>query len=112
MLHLVAETNCSKTTHTCTPPHLGAPREDARVHAQLHAGHVVGLLALLNQRVAVHQDVAVYKLTRLKKQSFATGFSRWVKGHAQGLEPGGFKLWVNWIRCGSTGFKLFRPPCR
>jgi hypothetical protein len=26
-----------------------------------------------------------------------TGFSRWVKGQAQGLAPGGFKLWVNWI---------------
>jgi hypothetical protein len=26
-----------------------------------------------------------------------TGFSRWVKGQAQGMEPGGFKRWVNWI---------------
>jgi hypothetical protein len=26
---------------------------------------------------------------------FASGFSRWVKGQAQGLAPGGFKLWVN-----------------
>jgi hypothetical protein len=29
---------------------------------------------------------------------FVTGFSRWVKGQAQGLEPGAFKLWVNWIQ--------------
>jgi hypothetical protein len=31
--------------------------------------------------------------------SHVTGFSRWVKGQAQGLQPGGFKLWVkNWIQ--------------
>jgi hypothetical protein len=29
------------------------------------------------------------------RAKFVTGFSRWVKGQAQGLEPGGFKLWVN-----------------
>jgi hypothetical protein len=34
---------------------------------------------------------------------FVTGFSRWVKGQAQGLEPGGFKLWV------TTGFSLYSP---
>jgi hypothetical protein len=28
------------------------------------------------------------------RAKFATGFSRWVKGQAQGLEPGGFNLWV------------------
>jgi hypothetical protein len=33
----------------------------------------------------------------LEKAKFVTGFSRWVKGQAQGLEPGAFKLWVNWI---------------
>jgi hypothetical protein len=27
-------------------------------------------------------------------QDIVTGFSRWVKGQAQGLEPGAFKLWV------------------
>jgi hypothetical protein len=27
-----------------------------------------------------------------------TGFSRWVKGQAQGLEPGAFKRGVNWIQ--------------
>jgi hypothetical protein len=26
---------------------------------------------------------------------FVTGFSRWVKGQAQGLGPVAFKLWVN-----------------
>jgi hypothetical protein len=30
-----------------------------------------------------------------RRAKFVTGFSRWVKGQAQGLEPGGFKLWVN-----------------
>jgi hypothetical protein len=29
------------------------------------------------------------------KAKFVTGFSRWVKGQAQGLRPGAFKLWVN-----------------
>jgi hypothetical protein len=33
-----------------------------------------------------------------EKAKFVTGFSRWVKGQAQGLEPGGFKLWVNCIQ--------------
>jgi hypothetical protein len=32
-----------------------------------------------------------------KSKVCVTGFSRWVKGQAQGMEPGGFKLWVNWI---------------
>jgi hypothetical protein len=27
-------------------------------------------------------------------KKFVAGFSRWVKGQAQGSEPGGFKLWV------------------
>jgi hypothetical protein len=31
------------------------------------------------------------------RAKFVTGFSRWVKGQAQGLQPGGFKLWVNCI---------------
>jgi hypothetical protein len=32
------------------------------------------------------------------RAKFVTGFSRWVKGQAQRLEPGGFKLWVKcWI---------------
>jgi hypothetical protein len=34
-----------------------------------------------------------YKL-HLERAKFVSGFSRWVKGQAQGLEPGGFKLWV------------------
>jgi hypothetical protein len=38
-----------------------------------------------------------------QKTKFVTGFSRWVKGQAQGLEPGGFKLWV------TTGFSLYSP---
>jgi hypothetical protein len=29
---------------------------------------------------------------------FVTGFSRWVKGQAQGLQPGGFKLRVNCVQ--------------
>jgi hypothetical protein len=39
----------------------------------------------------------------LERAKFVTGSSRWVKGQAQGLQPGGFKLWVNWIRA------LYRP---
>jgi hypothetical protein len=35
------------------------------------------------------------------KAKFVTVFSRWVKGQAQGLGPGAFKLWVN-----STGSKV------
>jgi hypothetical protein len=31
------------------------------------------------------------------RATFVTGFSRWVKGQAQGLESGAFKLWVDWI---------------
>jgi hypothetical protein len=39
-----------------------------------------------------------------EKANFVTGFSRCVEGQAQGLEPGGFKLWV------TTGFDLYSPP--
>jgi hypothetical protein len=46
------------------------------------------------QRV-VHRGVAVH--VAFERAKFVTGFSRWVKGQAQGLEPGAFKLWVNWI---------------
>ena len=37
----------------------------------------------------------------VQEQSFATGFSRWVKGQAQGLSQGAFKLWVNWMATGT-----------
>jgi hypothetical protein len=37
-----------------------------------------------------------YKL-HVKEQKFVPGFSRWVKGQAQGLALGGFKLWVNCV---------------
>ena len=47
--------------------------------------HVAG------RAVAVHVEI-------WKSKKFVTGFSRWVKGQAQGLESGGFKLWVNWIQ--------------
>jgi hypothetical protein len=44
-----------------------------------------------------HQGVAAHTL-----KFVVTGFSRWVKGQAQGLQPGAFKLWVklnsNWIQ--------------
>jgi hypothetical protein len=38
---------------------------------------------------------------RKEQRVCVTVFSRWVKGQAQGLAPGGFKLWVNmldWIQ--------------
>jgi hypothetical protein len=35
----------------------------------------------------------------MRNQKVLTVFPRWVKGQAQGWEPGGFKLWVNsWIQ--------------
>jgi hypothetical protein len=45
-----------------------------------------------------------------------TGFSRWVKGQAQGLQPGGFKLWVKLdstaaqprLECGGDGATAHR----
>ena len=42
-------------------------------------------------------DVAV-QVECEERAKFVTGFSRWVKGQAQRLEPGSFKLWVNCIR--------------
>jgi hypothetical protein len=39
-----------------------------------------------------------------ERAKFVTGFPRWVKGQAQGLEPGAFKLWVNCIY-----FNLYGP---
>jgi hypothetical protein len=47
-------------------------------------------------------DVAVVQVA-CERAKFVTGFSRWVKGQVQGLQPGGFKLWVNWIRATCTG---------
>jgi hypothetical protein len=41
---------------------------------------------------------------------FVTGFSRWVKGQAQGLQPGGFKLRVNWIGFNLDWIQLERGP--
>ena len=35
-----------------------------------------------------------------ERAKFVSGFARWVKGQAQGLEPGAFKLWVKWIQLG------------
>jgi hypothetical protein len=43
--------------------------------------------------VVHHQHVAAQ--VAFERAKFVTGFSRWVKGQAQGLEPGAFKLWVN-----------------
>jgi hypothetical protein len=43
------------------------------------------------------RGVAV-QVVPFERAKFVTGFSRWVKGQAQGLEPGAFKLWVNCIR--------------
>jgi hypothetical protein len=67
----------------------------------------------LVQNDAVPLDVAVQ--VAFGKAKFVTGFSRWVKGQAQGLEPGAFKLWVSWsagfslYSYGSAGFSLYSP---
>ena len=57
-------------------PHLGA----RHVRRVLQRAHVVAVQA------------------EFERAKFETGFSRWVKGQAQGLQPGGFKPWVNWIQ--------------
>jgi hypothetical protein len=41
-----------------------------------------------------------------ERAKFVAGFSRWVKGQAQGLRPSGFKLWV------TTEFSLYSPTLR
>ena len=42
-----------------------------------------------------HRERSVAAQVAFERAKFVTSFSRWVKGQAQGLEPGGFKLWVN-----------------
>jgi hypothetical protein len=54
-------------------------------------------------RYRLARGVAVQAACEIRKVC-VTGFSRWVKGQAQGLEPGGFKLWVNCI------LNLYSPP--
>jgi hypothetical protein len=45
---------------------------------------------------AVLQCVAVQ--VAFERAKFVTGFSRWVTGQAQGLQPGAFKLWGNGVQ--------------
>ena len=65
-----------------------------QVRDQLHLELV--LREHLQPLLARHLDVAVH--VACERAKFVTGFSQWVKGQAQGLEPGAFKLWVNWIQ--------------
>jgi hypothetical protein len=82
---------------------IGSRAETGRFQArwvnrvQLAPPHHVAPPVLVVRRVLVRRGVVRHTL-RLKSATFVSGFSRWVKGQAQGLQPGGFKLWVNWIR--------------
>jgi hypothetical protein len=42
----------------------------------------------------IHPHGVAVQGDECERAKFVTGFSRWVKGQAQGLEPGGFKLRV------------------
>jgi hypothetical protein len=53
---------------------------------------------MLLKLLVLQQYLDVAAQVAFVKADLGTGFSRWVNGQAQGLEPGGFKLWVNWIQ--------------
>jgi hypothetical protein len=61
--------------------------DQPRLQRAHHPRHVARVLA---------RDVAAQ--AAFERANFVTGFSRWVKGQAQGLEPSAFKLWVNFFR--------------
>jgi hypothetical protein len=57
---------------------------------------LVVLRVLPSTRFAAARGVAVQ--VAFERAKFVTGFSRWVKGQAQGLEPVAFKLWVSRVQ--------------
>jgi hypothetical protein len=62
-----------------------------RAREELVVRAMDGVAALERRHVAAQR-------LQCERAKFVTGFSRWVKGQAQGLQPGGFKLWVNCIQ--------------
>jgi hypothetical protein len=74
-------------SHWYSPPPRLAAAVRRRVRGAVEPRHLV--VELAGER---HRDVAAQ--VACERAKFVTCFSRWVKGQAQGLEPGGFKLWV------------------
>ena len=98
---------------TTYPPHAPHTTQQVRRHEALGRGSARrgGELRQPRVHVRAHRGVAarVEPFEKLAAK-FVTGFSRWVKGQAQGLEPGGFKRWVNCKKIWVKRMQRVRPP--